>query len=101
MPPGVPVALFWAVTVYDLWTRCEIQSQPYPSISSQADPAPATNRDGSIDIHFAADKPDGVPDENWIKVLPDRGFFVYIRYYGPLNAFNDKTWVPNDVELVA
>jgi len=101
MPPGVPVALFWAVTVYDPWTRCEIQSQPYPSISSQADPAPATNPDGSIDIHFAADKPDGVPDENWIKVLPDRGFFVYIRYYGPLNDFNNKTWVPNDVELVS
>ena len=101
MPPEVPVALFWAVTVYDPWTRSEIQSQPYPSISSQSDPAPATNADGSIDIHFAADKPDGVPDENWIRVLPDRGFFVYIRYYGPLNDFNDKTWVPNDVELVS
>ena len=24
----------------------------------------------------------------------------YLRYYGPLKAFNDKTWVPNDVELV-
>jgi hypothetical protein len=38
--------------------------------------------------------------KNWIKTLPDRGFFVYIRYYGPLKAFNDKTWVPNDLELV-
>jgi hypothetical protein len=100
MPPEVPVALFWSVTVYDPWTRCEMQSQPYPSISSQSDPAPATNPDGSVDIYFAADQPDGVPETNWIKVLPDRGFFVYIRYYGPLNAFNDKTWVPNDVELV-
>lgn len=27
-------------------------------------------------------------------------FFVYIRYYGPLKAFNNKTWIPNDVELV-
>ena len=101
MPPEVPVALFWAVTVYDPWTRSEIQSQPYPSISSQSDPAPATTADGSIDIHFAADKPDGVPDENWIMVLPDRGFLVYIRYYGPLNDFHDQPWVPNDVELVS
>jgi hypothetical protein len=54
-----------------------------------------------VDIYFAADQPDGVPETNWIKVLPDRGFFVYIRYYGPLNAFNDKTWVPNDVEMLA
>ncbi|MDB4306282.1 DUF1254 domain-containing protein, partial [bacterium] len=100
MPPKVPVALFWAVTVYDPWTRCEIQSQPYPSISSQQKPAPTTNADGSIDIYFSTEKPEGVAAQNWVKTLPNQGFFVYIRYYGPLNAFNDKTWVPNDVELV-
>ena len=100
MPPKVPVALFWAVTVYDPWTRCEIQSQPYPSISSQQNPAPKTNADGSIDIYFSNEKPEGVAAQNWVKTLPNQGFFVYIRYYGPLNAFNDKTWVPNDVELV-
>ena len=101
MPPEVPVALFWSVTVYDAWTRSELQSQPDPTVSSQSDPAPETNSDGSVDIYFAADQPDGVPAENWVEVLPDRGFFVYIRYYGPLNAFNDKTWVPNDVELLS
>jgi hypothetical protein len=100
MPPGVPVALFWSVTVYDPWTRCELQSQSYPSISSQSDPAPKTNKDGAIDIYFAAEKPSGVAEQNWIRTLPDRGFFAYIRYYGPLKAFNDKTWVPNDVERV-
>ena len=100
MPPKVPVALFWAVTVYDPWTRCEIQSQPYPSISSQQDPPPTVNADGTIDIYFSTEKPQDVPAQNWIKTLPDQGFFVYIRYYGPLNAFNDKTWVPNDVELL-
>ncbi len=100
MLPEVPVALFWAVTVYDPWTRSEIQSQPYPSISSQQTPPPKTNKDGSIDIYFSNEKPKGVAAENWIKTLPDQGFFVYIRYYGPLNAFNDKSWVPNDVELV-
>jgi hypothetical protein len=99
MPPEVPVALFWSVTVYDPWTRCELQSQPYPSISSQQTPAPKTNADGSIDVYFCAEKPEGVSAQNWIRTLPDRGFFVYIRYYGPLKAFNDKSWVPNDVEL--
>ena len=100
MPPKVPVALFWAVTVYDPWTRCEIQSQPYPSISSQQDPPPTPNADGSVDIYFALDRPDDVPEQNWIRTLPDQGFFVYIRYYGPLKAFNNQSWVPNDVELV-
>ena len=100
MPAGVPVKLFWAVTVYDPWSRCEIQSQPYPSISSQQKPAPKTNADGSIDIYFATEQPKGVAKENWVKTIPDQGFFVYMRYYGPLKAFNEKTWVPNDVELV-
>jgi hypothetical protein len=100
MPRGVPVALFWSVTLYDPWTRCELQSQPYPSISSQQKPAPQSNADGSVDIYFAPEKPKGVPEQNWIRTLPDRGFFVYIRYYGPLKAFNNKTWVPNDVEWV-
>ena len=100
MPKGVPVAMFWSVTVYDSWTRSELQSQPYPSISSQQDPAPKTNADGSIDIYFAAKKPKGVAKQNWVRTLPNQGFFVYIRYYGPLNAFNEKTWVPNDVMLI-
>jgi hypothetical protein len=100
MPPKVPVALFWSVVVYDPWTRCELQSEPYPSLSSQSDPAPKANANGSIDVYFAPEKPQGVSKQNWIKTLPDRGFFVYIRYYGPLKAFNEKTWVPNDVELV-
>ena len=100
MPANVPVALFWSVTLYDPWTRCELQSRPYPSISSQRTPAPQAGGNGSVDIYFAPEKPKGVPEQNWVPTLPDRGFFAYIRYYGPLKAFNDKTWVPNDVELI-
>ena len=44
MPPKVPVALFWSVILYDPWTRCELQSQPYPSISSQSDPGAEDER---------------------------------------------------------
>ena len=100
MLPDVPVALFWAVTVYDPWTRSEIQSQPYPSISSQQEKPPVVNNDGTIDIYFSNEKPEDISGSNWVKTLPDQGFFVYIRYYGPLKAFNEKTWIPNDVELV-
>jgi len=99
MPPKVPVALFWSVTLYDSWTRSELQSQPFPSISSQKTPAPTANADGSIDIYFSSTKPKDIAEQNWIRTLPDQGFFAYIRYYGPLKAFNDKTWVPNDVVL--
>ena len=96
----MPVALFWSVTVYDPWTRCEMQSQPYPSISSQSDPAPATNPDGSVDIYFAPKKPKGVAESNWIQTVAGKGFFPFYRFYGPLKAFNDQTWTPVEIELV-
>ena len=48
----------------------------------------------------ANEKPADVSAANWVKTLPDQGLFVHMRYYGPLKAFNDKSWVPNDVELV-
>lgn len=67
---------------------------------SQQEIPPVANKDGSIDIYFSTEKPEGVGDSNWVKTIPDQGFFTYIRYYGPLKAFNDKTWIPNDVELV-
>ena len=100
IPPKVPVAMFWSIVVYDTWTRCELKSQQFPSIKSQQKPAPVTNADGSIDIYFSNVKPEGVKAQNWVKTLPDQGFFVYMRYYGPLKEFNNKTWVPNNVELV-
>ncbi|MFC1601459.1 DUF1214 domain-containing protein [Candidatus Sumerlaeota bacterium] len=69
-------------------------------MSSQRVPAPESNDDGSIDVYFSNEKPEGVAEQNWVKTLPDQGFFVYMRYYGPLKEFNEKTWIPNDVELV-
>ena len=100
VPAKVPVKLFWSVTVYDSYTRCVVQSQPYPSISSQQATPPVVNADGSVDIYFSVKQPAGVEKQNWVEVIPDQGFFVYMRYYGPLNAFNNKTWVPNNVELL-
>ncbi len=100
VPAKVPVKLFWSVTVYDPYTRAVVQTQPFPSISSQQTPAPVVNKDGSIDIYFSVKQPKGVVKQNWVEVIPNQGFFVYMRYYGPLNAFNKKQWIPNNVELV-
>jgi hypothetical protein len=99
VPPNVPVREFWSITVYDPATRSQLQtSQPLPSISSQQNP-PA-NADGSVDIYFAPEKPDGVAKENWIQTVAGKGFFPFYRFYGPLKAFNDQTWKPVEIELV-
>ena len=41
-----------------------------------------------------------VPEENWIQTKPGVGFFVYLRLYGPLESYFDKTWRPGDPKLV-
>jgi hypothetical protein len=97
LPKGIPAALFWSVTVYDSLTASGLDNgQPFPSINTMDHPA--TNADGSIDIYFG---PEALGDgKNWLRTLPDKGFFVILRIYGPTQAFFDKTWKPSDVEKV-
>ena len=38
---------------------------------------------------------------NWIQTDPDRGWFVVLRLYSPLQPFFDKTWRPGEFEPVA
>jgi len=95
----VPVREFWSVTVYDPATRSQLQTtQPLPSISSQQNP-PA-NSDGSVDIYFAPEKPQGVAEESWIQTVAGKGFFPFYRFYGPYKAYTDKSWKPVEIELV-
>jgi hypothetical protein len=32
--------------------------------------------------------------------MPDKGYFVFMRLYGPLQPWFDKTWKPGEFELV-
>jgi hypothetical protein len=50
-----------------------------------------TNADGCIDISVSNTMPKGVAKQSRVKTLPDQGFFVYIRNYVPVNAFNNNT----------
>ena len=58
-----------------------------------------TNPDGSLDLYFGLTAPKGF-ESNWVKTVPDRGFFPMFRWYGPLEPFFDKSWSLPDVELV-
>ena len=37
----------------------------------------------------------------WIETIPGKGWFVYLRVYGPTNAAFDGSWKPGDFEQVA
>ena len=35
--------------------------------------------------------------QNWIKTVPGKGWFPYVRFYSPTEAFLDQTWKPDDI----
>ena len=39
-------------------------------------------------------------DTNWVQTIPDEGWFVLFRFYGPERGFYDKTWKLPDFEKV-
>lgn len=98
LPANIPAQLFWSVVVYDAVSRSELQTdQKFPSVSTYTNPV--ANADGSIDIAFGPEAPAGNA-KNWIKTVPGRGWFPYIRLYSPAEAFFDQSWRPGDINEV-
>jgi hypothetical protein len=103
LPPKIPAAKFWSFTVYDNQSRSMLQTpQRYPRAGSQTYPSPAAvaNVDGSTTIYFGPSKPEDAKAGNWIQTVPDKGWFMLLRLYSPLESFFTKEWRPSEVELV-
>jgi hypothetical protein len=99
LPPNIPAKNFWSVVVYDPQTRSELQSgQPYPSKSSQTGTV-VENSDGSIDLYFGPEAPEG-HESNWTQTVPGKGWFTLLRLYGPLEPWFDLTWRPGEFETI-
>jgi hypothetical protein len=99
VPPNVPVKDNWSVTIYDTQTRSMLQTdQRYAGLNSLGEDM-KMNPDGSVDIYFAPEAPEGKED-NWIQTIPGKSWFIIFRMYGPLQPWIDKTWRPSDLELV-
>ena len=98
IPADVPVANFWAVTIYDTQTRSMLQtSQPFPTVGSQTEGI-RQNDDGSYDIYFAPEAPEGY-ENNWLETIPGKSWFVILRMYGPLKPWLEQTWRPSEIAL--
>lgn len=99
VPGDVPVAQFWQIPVYEVSTRALIQNeQGRTSLSSTREMV--ANDDGSFDLWFAPDLPDGVPESNWVQTIPEEGWFTLPRLYAPLEPVLTKEWRWNDIERV-
>jgi hypothetical protein len=99
VPPNVPIAQYWSVTVYDRQTHALVRNMSRASRSSQISEM-AKNAEGSIDIYFGPKAPQG-KEANWVPTDPKRGFELMFRLYAPKKEFFDKVWVLPDVERVA
>ena len=99
LPPNIPVKDFWALTMYDTQTRCQLQTdQQFPTLDSYKE-GMKTNADGSIDVYFAPEAPAG-QESNWLQTIPNKSWFVALRMYGPLETWLDQSWRPSEIELV-
>ncbi len=99
VPADPPAKGFWSVTAYDEATRqMPVTEQGRPDISSRKEDI-ARNEDGSIDVYFGPAAPKG-HEANWVQTNPDKGWFAYFRFYGPTEAFFDKSWALPDIEKV-
>ena len=101
LPADVPVVNFWSAIVYDVETRSMLKNgvQPTPGLNSLDADNYIQNSDGSYDLYFGPEPPEGY-ESNWIKTNEDDGFFIYFRFYGPTEAFFDKSWQLPNIELI-
>ena len=95
LPKDIPINNFWSVTLYDVTTRSLLQTdQPKPSVNTFDNPE--QNADGSYDIYFGPSAPEG-KEKNWMQTIPGKGWFTYIRLYGPRKPYLDQTWKQDNI----
>ena len=97
LPPAGP---FWSLTLYDLDQGFFIPNDRKKySVGENA--GMKLNEDGGIEIYIAAEKPDGVPEENWLPIeRKDLDLSPQLRVYVP-DLEKMKTWETPKAEKIS
>jgi hypothetical protein len=99
LPPNIPAANFWSLTLYDAENASGLANgQPFPSLGSRDQPA--QNADGSTYLYLGPKAPPGKAG-NWLATVPGKGYFAILRLYSPTEAAIDKSWKPGDIEKMS
>jgi len=98
VPANPPAKNFWSATVYDIGTRCLIDNPQGRGDRGSRD-ALKINADRSVDLYFGP-KPPKAGEDNWVQTIPGLTWFLYFRFYGPLESYFDKSWKMPDIEEV-
>jgi hypothetical protein len=94
-----PAKAFWSVTLYDMQNGFFIpDDRKKYSVGDNA--GMKLNDAGGIDIYIAAEKPEGVPEENWLPInRKDEDLSINLRIYVQ-DMEKMKTWMPPKAEIV-
>jgi hypothetical protein len=97
IPQPVPQKLFWSVTVYDAETRSMIQTPQDKAALRSLVELKDVPQTGVTDLYFGPKAP-ADKEGQWIQTIPGKGWFVYLRLYGPTGPAFDGSWKPGDFE---
>jgi len=97
VPKDTPARDFWSAIAYSMKTKGFIRDAKRVGLSRREIDSMAVNEDGSVDLYFAPNPPEGF-ESNWIPTGKD--FFVMFRLYGPGEQAFDKSWQLGNIEKV-
>jgi hypothetical protein len=94
-----PTDVFWSLTLYDLNNGFFIPNERKKySVGENA--GMQLDESGGIDIYVAAEKPEGVPEENWLPInRKDEDMDIVLRAYVP-DLEKMKTWAAPRAERI-
>ena len=94
-----PAQAFWSLTLYDLENGFFIPNDRKKySVGKNA--GMKLDENGGIEIHVASEKPEGVPEENWLPInRKDEDMGLILRAYVP-DVEKIKTWAPPKAKRV-
>ena len=99
IPQPVPGKLFWSVTAYDAETRSQVQTDQEKAALRSMFELKDAGSSPVVDLYFGPSSPAG-RETRWIKTSPGKGWFAYLRIYGPEQAAFDKSWKPGDFQEI-
>ncbi len=99
LPAPIPVKNFWSFMVYSSQHRSILETDQKSGGLDSNGPEIKPDEDGSYTVWFGPQAPEG-KEGNWVQTLPDKGYCVILRLYGPLEAWFDKSWKPGDLQLM-
>ncbi len=88
---------FWSVTIYSVpdYHLIPNDMKRY-NLNNQS--KLEMNKDGSMSIWIASEKPKDVPQENWLPSAKGKGFSLNFRMYAPKKEVLDGSWFVPSIE---